>query len=498
MPLVTFTYADPTGTGTDTPSVGKLFFSLAVRDASTGIIRTTSQFEATLIAGQATVNLSPSTADNAWMVIESGIEGARTTYYQVPNLPGPLTQADCTIIDPTTFTPSDSGAAAWASALVAAQTAASTAATAATSAAASATLAGSYSTAYVPLATSNLPQFRKKLALTRLNQSPTRVLCVGDSTTAGVFSDSYTTATGSTNQGGPNSWPAQLAAQLNASGISSFYGLAIPGHSGNLDSRWSMTGGWAYVPFGFGINACLSASGTGVITITPGVAADTYKVWFAADSGTGQMTAQATGGSVSGAFGSNATAGAYSVTVTAGAVSASNTVTITWVSGTVFVSGIEWSDSTKPNRLSIGNAGVGSSKATQWAGDLTHYAKAIALIKAYAPDLTIISLGINDIAAGDTVANVTAAISNIVTAAQISGDVLLLSAFPHPTATALDSLNEALRTAVGVPALPYIDLFQRYGHNAGSQGFQTVDGTHPNAIGYADEASAIASFIRSL
>jgi lysophospholipase L1-like esterase len=354
-------------------------------------------------------------------------------------------------------------------------------------------------TAYVPLSTPVLPRFRKKLALTRLGQSPTRVLCIGDSTTAGVYSDSYTTATGSTNQGGPNSYPAQLANRLNAAGLPAFYNLAIPGHTGNLDSRWTLIGKTYATAVGAGNNSgfALYSSGDG-LSILPGVKADTYKIYFAANSGTGTMTAQATGGALSAAFGSNPTAGTYSITVTAGSASAANTVTINWVSGTAFVVGVEWYDSTAPNRLTIANAGVGASKATTWASDLTGYAKAPTWMKAFAPDLTIISLGINDISEGDTPANVLAAISSLITVAQTTGDVLLMSAFPHPTATALDTVNESLRTAQGVPALPYVDLFQRYGHNMQSQGFQTTDGVHPNALGYSDTASAIANLILSL
>lgn len=349
-----------------------------------------------------------------------------------------------------------------------------------------------------PSATPDLANFRRKLALSRLNQSPCRILCLGDSTTAGVFSDSYTTATGSTNQGGPNSYPAQLATRLTGLGIASLYGLAIPGHSGNLDSRWSV-GSWVYQALGAGNNSALSTSGTGSITVTPGVKADTYRVYFAANSGTGAMTAQATGGSLSSSFGSNATAGTYYVTVTASAASAANVLTINWVSGTVFVTGVEWFDSTNPNRVSVFNGGCGSSKATQWASDLTHYAKAITWTKAIAPDLTILSLGLNDQADGVTTkAQYLAAMANIIATAQISGDVLLMSAIPHPTATALEDWNESLRIGDGVPLLPYVDLQERYGRSMQSQGFLTTDGTHPNALGYGDIASAIAGYLASL
>lgn len=348
----------------------------------------------------------------------------------------------------------------------------------------------------VPFASPILPRWRKAAALGRMGQKRPRILCIGDSLTSGVFSDVYGSATGSTNQGGPNSYPAQLARLLDKSGMPAYYGLAIPGHGANPDPRWTIGAGWVFQALGAGNKACLSTStANAVLTLTPGIKADRYRVYFAANSGTGQMKAQATGGAESAPFGQNATGGTYFIEVSAAAASAANVVTITGISGTVFVTGIEWWDSTDPYRVTVMNGGVGTSKATDWASDLTHYARAITWIKAVAPDLAIIELGINDMAAGDTVANVTAAVTKIITAAEITADVILVAATPHPEPTSLDALNEAYRTATGVPKRPYVDLFQRYGHRSSTEGFMTVDKTHFNAVGYGDKAAAIAPLV---
>ena len=107
-----------------------------------------------------------------------------------------------------------------------------------------------------------LPTWVRKRVLAQLAHSPCRILCVGDSTTAGVYSDSYTSAIGTTNQGGPNSWPSQLAARLVAAGLPAEYSLCLPGHTGNDDSRWAI-GGWGYAGYGAGSNGVLTSASAG-------------------------------------------------------------------------------------------------------------------------------------------------------------------------------------------------------------------------------------------
>lgn len=336
-----------------------------------------------------------------------------------------------------------------------------------------------------------LPKYLRKRALSQLNQSPLRILCVGDSTTAGVYSDSYTTATGSTNQGGPNSYPPQLAARLTASGLPADYASAIPGHSGNDDSRWS--GSWAYAgsPFGPGANAALTAtSSSQVHTLTPGVLADRYVLYFYGDPGTGTFTAQATGGSVVTINTSKPTAGTYaSAVISAGSASTANTVTITGGS-TAFVFMAEWWNSATPNRTRVMGAGVGGSKATDWAAGAPY--GGVSFIKGVAPDLTIISLGVNDGGAGAATADVLAAVQQIAAAAAVSGDVVLMSAVPHNGAGVLDGYNAAYAAS----GYPYVDLQYRYGYSMNAMGLQTGDFTHPNALGYADMATAVSRLLQ--
>lgn len=352
---------------------------------------------------------------------------------------------------------------------------------------------GALNTAYAPVAepASALPTWNRKRVLSQLNQSPVRVLVVGDSTTAGVYSDSYTTAIGTPNQGGPNSYPAQLAKRLTAAGIPAEHSFSLPGHPGNDDARWAL-GAWNYSGgnIGAGANAAITSATAGqVATVTPGTASNQYLVYFFGDPGTGTINAQATGGALTPINTAKPGGGVYSAIVSAGSASAANVLTLTNASGTVFVLGVEAYDSATPNKVRIMGAGVGGSRATDWAtGTNTNLFGSLALIKAIAPDLTIISLGVNDGAAETPTATVNVAIDTIAAAAAISGDVLQMSAVPHDGPTILDSYNTAFKAS----GRPYVDLQARWGYNGQTLQFLTVDNTHPNAIGYGDMATAVA------
>lgn len=339
-----------------------------------------------------------------------------------------------------------------------------------------------------------LPTWTRKLQLSLFGQSAARVLCVGDSTTAGVYSDSYTTATGSTNQGGPNSYPARLAAYLTARGIPAIYAMGVPGHSGNEDSRWSLGSASYFAGVGPGGNAGISLGPGQSSTFTPGVKADTYRIYYYSDSGTGVLSGQATGGSATAIATSNATPAIRSSTITASSSSAANAVALTGTSGACFVAGIEYWDSANPNVVRILPAGVGSSQATNWANDANNSTYGgRAFIAGVAPDLTVISLGINDAAAGRSATQILTDVSALVTVAAASGDALLVSAFP-----AASGFTDAVNAAYLSSTYPYVDLAGRYGHNMQARGLMTTDGIHPNALGYGDVAAVIGRTLATI
>jgi lysophospholipase L1-like esterase len=153
---------------------------------------------------------------------------------------------------------------------------------------------------------------------------------------------------------------------------------------------------------------------------------------------------------------------------------------------------VEFFDSTNPNIVRVLPAGVGGSQANQWANApaATQFGGQ-AFISAVAPDLTVISLGINDDAAGRTASQILGDVNTLAARAKVSGDVLLMSAFPHPSATSLDAVNAAYLAST----YPYVDLAFRYGYTMLSAGLMTTDQTHPNALGYGDAALTLSRYI---
>lgn len=342
-----------------------------------------------------------------------------------------------------------------------------------------------------------LPFWVRGRVTARLGLGPFRIACVGDSTTAGVYSDSYSNAPGTPNQGGPNSYPAQLAKVLQGLGIPAEYSFALPGHSGNDDDRWDIGTGWAYAPFGAAANSSLTGNNpAGDLVLTPGHKANRYRIYYYGDSGTGTIRATATGGALTSSPAVSEPK-FYFFDVSAPVASEANTLTLE-ATGTVFIAGVEWWDSARPNTVRILNLGVGSSTSDAWA-DNSHPAKSSAnLLLAIQPYLAITSLGINDQNAPgwDDVTGPARVLGNIdwLLDNGIAGaDRLLMSAFPHDN-PALDALNEAYRLS----GMPYVDIQARWRRDAMAYGLIAGDNTHPNAFGYGDVAQAVANLLMAI
>lgn len=356
---------------------------------------------------------------------------------------------------------------------------------------------------FTPATSSTL---RKGLARVRAGTGDCKILCVGDSTTAGVGVLSAPNGAGS-----PLSYPYQLAAILHASLIPAARGLGIPPSnigSGNPDTRWTAGSGWAPTSnFAWATGAdykwTSSASPANLVYTDP-VLADSYDVYYLKNTGLGTFTATATGGSGS-VVNTSATTGIGKTTITAGSAATTNTVTIAPSAslGDVHIVGIEPSLSTT-SRVRVGNAGVGSSRAvTHWNGNGSGAGwNSQACIKAYAPDLTIISLGINDAINAASASAYTAAVQPLITAAQVSGDVLILPPIPSTSSAAAGVLTNEAAYVAALQGLGYRygDLIARWpsGDAINTLGFMSGDAYHPNALGYADLAQWLAAGIRAV
>ena len=113
----------------------------------------------------------------------------------------------------------------------------------------------------------------------------------------------------------------------------------------------------------------------------------------------------------------------------------------------------------------------------------------------------IINLGINDAIAGNSQAVISAGLTNLVTNAQLTGDVLFVVP-PYPDVTVASAASMAIVAAAiaGVSAaksVPVLDLNARWGGYATSPTLFHTDKLHPIQLGYQDMAQAISAVLLS-
>lgn len=337
-----------------------------------------------------------------------------------------------------------------------------------------------------------LPHWRLALQKVRDNTGDARILCVGDSTTSGVGS------TGGNVQNS-TSFPQRLIQFMNTTITPTVAGCVIPTTGSPADSRVPLPSGWSNQGFGAGANASYEgpdSAGNGVFS--PAVNCDgMYFIYEAGGAGT--VTATVTGGTPTVVTfpGTNGTF--RSPLISAGSASAANTLTLTpAVSGNfVFFAGVEPVLSTKRQVL-VSNAGVPGSTTTDWA--VTNAPSGGAdFIKAVAPDLTIISLGINDAAAAVSAATVSTNLQTLITAAKVSGDVILATPLPNQTAGTIAQEKLYLPVYYSLAqsnSCLLLDEFARLG-SAYNANFMNGDGTHGNDYGYWDWSQAFMQLLTS-
>lgn len=349
---------------------------------------------------------------------------------------------------------------------------------------------------------SNFLKWKKALVDVRNGVADARLLIVGDSTAAGVGSSTTTIPAN-------KSWPAQLAALMNDGYVPATKGLAIPKSDSSAqpnDARWSSVN-WSAGPFsgisqiGWGNKNTFWYTTTigATLTYADGVYADTYDIYYLDASGNRYITAQASGGTPVNALMVEAALTVKKVTVTAAQASTTNVVTITMgaTGGSntrAFILGVEPSLSTA-KQVRIGNAGVSGSQSSGWVsypgGNPANTYGALDSIKAYAPHLTIIDLGINDAGAGVSQAAYAANLAQVIAAAQVSGDVILKTMLPSSVG-ATATLEAAYVAGIKTLGLPVIDVFSRIGaysvYNAAGYMSDTV---HGNDYSYGDEAAMV-------
>lgn len=353
--------------------------------------------------------------------------------------------------------------------------------------------AKTYTDLFNPVAIKSLmPHWRTALATTGTLTADSKILFVGDSITWGAHGTNYATNTTK------SSWPFQVAANITArTGVSTSTATLVAQAAGNTDSRVVYSGGWSQQKtYGFGYLFANLSPAAGTLTFTPGDSNtyDTFDIYWVGDGGV--MTATATGGTPV-VINTGATLGIFKTTVSAASAATTNSVAIAYTSGARLagVALIEAYNSTT-KRVRVCNAGISGSTAADWVFNASLPYYALATIEAYAPDLTVIMLGTNDANNFQTsAATLSGYLQQIITAAQASGDVMLISmppSEPVSTASCEKEYQIAYRNLATANGLQFMDLWNRFGASWYSPLMN--DTLHPNPLGYFDIAQFATSF----
>lgn len=337
-----------------------------------------------------------------------------------------------------------------------------------------------------------LPKWRLALAKALNGTSDAKILCIGDSTTFGTGSTNYA------NLPTYFSYPARLA-QMMKGVTPSQNGLVIP--QPNNNNQWTKGTGWADGSFAYGFaqGNFQATAAAGNLVFTPGATYgtfDSFDVYYLTGPGLGSITITGTGGGTTTVNCVGASMAIGKTTVTCASAGTGNAVTITNPSGLVYITGVESFLSTS-KYVRVGNAGKGGARTDIWSnapynpqwGSLAH-------ITAYAPDLTIIQLGINDAGASFSAATYQGYYTPIITTAQASGDVIIASFAPSsgsPYTTYEPLYLPVLSSLAQTYSAPYVDIWTRW-QSTWQTGLMN-DALHPNNFGYIDEANAFSAFL---
>lgn len=353
----------------------------------------------------------------------------------------------------------------------------------------------------------SLPKWRAAVAGVKAGVNNAKILCVGNSITSGAYSNGS-----STGEWKLLSWPNQLAKMFDASGVAAFCDSYMGYSDYTRDGRIVLTAPWASVPTAtdatIGGNYLFSTTGgtsTG-LAFTPVNPVDTFKLWTIKVSGAGVLGYRVNAEAES-TLDLNASTALASATITATSLG-TNTLNLRRVSGgNVFSVGIEAWNSATPC-VQIINAGWDGATTTNWVDNSDAYAP--SRFAAIGANLTIFSLGINDIlpengpiAVATTKANMTTLVANALT----TGDVIILCENPAVVANTQSLANQALywsalKDIANANNLAIVDIFSRwvsYEYSSPLGYYQTVGGypanLHPVGLGYADYAQAIFNVI---
>lgn len=357
----------------------------------------------------------------------------------------------------------------------------------------------------------NVGQWRAAKARVKNGQGRATLICIGDSTTAGIGAGSSGGVAASVGAR-VLSMPMDLATSLTALGVPAIAQNVITGlgSGGATPATIADLGTYAGLTFGgadwttagvdtAGARTWFDSTGTTTVSWTPTVSIDTLKLFYVRTAGTGTLAWAVDGGTAN----NIATAGANGFVMT-GALSAgalaSHTLTGARVSGTVYFGGFMAYDSTTL-AVDILNLGWTGSGVSNWTAATNGWDPLLAL-STFNADAALLQLAINDDNGGTTVqAYLTGMQTLIDKLVSLGVTVFLFSSFQFSTATQPAAKQSMFRDACRALAtrnnLVYIDGYTHWGNYVAANftGPWGTDTLHPNAAWYSGQAAWVASIL---
>ena len=367
--------------------------------------------------------------------------------------------------------------------------------------------AGTMSPGPPPFAVPGLPRWSAAVRAMQAGQRNARLVCLGDSTTAGH--GAYAIGMGDNNKAG--SWPSQLASQLTARGLRasrrSTRGNQNAADITAFDPRVSFPEGPTGWTVSSGVNNAtvggffIGTTGTGRFRFDPGGIVDTFEVYYALTLSVSALSLAVDGGATLTTVSTDRGAGVNRIgkatlSVPRGVhlldlAKPAEFANIAWICG------LSAHDSTQ-SEISVLNAGWSGATSADLANTVVAWNTVNALAQ-HAPDLVVICIGINDFnsASPPSEATFKANVQALVTASVAAGaDVML--AVPNPIGGGYAANHAAFAGYVGDVAAANglkapIDFRSVLGstHTVAHAAGYMRDDLHPNAAGYARMAEAV-------
>lgn len=339
-----------------------------------------------------------------------------------------------------------------------------------------------------------------------------RLVCVGDSLTAGCNSTANEMGSNARSGG----FPLAMASAFHAAPAHADAWLADSNAANNgatlaqYDSRITLGSGWQSdtgdTPTAGGYYAEQGSATSSSLAFTPAGTLDTLTVWYAKYSGSPQYTVNVDGGSSLGTLAANAAAaiGTATFSVSAGTHTI-NVVSNGTAAGKIF--GVESWNSASP-AIQVIAAGANGWTAGDWVQNNSQPWDPQPFLTFLAPDLTLICLGKNEqdqnISQTTFQTNLTSVVQTCLSA---GSPVVILSPPLANPANLASGMSEAAQLAYETNmasvasslGCSFLSLTGRPNWGsysaANSAGFMSTDGVHCTSAGYADIAKALLGVI---